>query len=91
MIPSGETFTYGVPNPAGFERYRIVQGLAHGSQDVQRQSTLLFMENLSHQDAGNYTCEVRSSFPAQSLWFSTSVELHLEGKDARVYLDCPEQ
>ena len=80
-IPSGETFTYMVRNPPGFERYRIVQGPAAISQNVRREATLLFMEMLSYQDAGNYTCEARSSASTQSPWFSASVELQLEGKD----------
>ena len=75
-IPSGETFTHLVPIPHGFERYRIVQGPV-GTPQVQ--STLLLVEMLSYQDAGNYTCEVRNS-SAQSPWFSASVELQLEGK-----------
>ena len=78
-IPSGQIFTYLEPNP-GFERYRILQGPAGQGQNVQREATLLFMEMISYQDAGNYTCEVRSSSPTQSPWFSASVELQLEGK-----------
>ena len=79
-IPSGETFTSTVPIPRGFERYRIVQGLADTRQGVRRESTLLFMEMLTYQDAGNYTCEVRSSASEQSPWFLASIELQLEGK-----------
>ena len=47
----------------------------------ERQSTLLFIgSNLTYQDAGTYTCEVRSSSaPAQSPWLSATVELQLEG------------
>ena len=78
-VPSGGTFTYLVPNPPGFERFRTFQGPAR--QGVQRESTLLFVERLSYKDAGNYTCEVRSSASAQSPWFSASVELQLKGKD----------
>ena len=78
-IPSGETFTYLVANPPGFERYRTVQGQGDVGEGVQTELTLLFMENLSYEDAGNYTCEVRSSASAQSPWFSTSVELQLKG------------
>ena len=92
-IPSGETFTYLVANPPGFERYRVVQGPTRdGRQGVQRESTLLFFENLSYQDAGNYTCEVRSSSgSAQSPWFSASVELQLEGRIHIIHLDGPVQ
>lgn len=68
-----------VPNPPGFERYRVFQGQGQ-TRSVQRESTLLFMEMLTYQDAGNYTCEVRSSVSAESPWFSASVELQLEGK-----------
>ena len=84
-IPSGATFTYLVPNAPGFERYRVVQGQGDVGQGV-RELTLLFMENLTYQDSGNYTCEVRSHF-AQSPWFSASVELQLGGKDMGIYLD----
>ena len=52
-IPSGETFTFWVSNPPGFERYRVVQGPSDGVQQ-----TILLLENPSYQDAGNYTCEV---------------------------------
>ena len=79
-IPSGETLTYMVRNPPDFERYRILQGPAGQGQNVRMEATLLFMEMISYQDAGNYTCEVRSSSPTQSPWFSASVELQLEGK-----------
>ena len=79
-IPSGETLTYMVHNPPGFERYRILQGPAGQGQNVRMEATLLFMEMISYQDAGNYTCEVRSSSSPQSPWFSASVELQLEGK-----------
>ena len=82
-IPSGETFTFWVSNPPGFERYRVVQGPSDGVQQ-----TILLLENLSYQDAGNYTCEVRSSSgSAQSPWFSASVELQLEGRKHPIHLD----
>ena len=92
-IPSGETFTNLVANPPGFEQYRVVQGPADGRQGVQRkESTVLILENLSYQDAGNYTCEVRSSSAsAQSPWFSASVELQLEGRIHIIHLDGPVQ
>ena len=90
-IPSGETFTHLVPIPRGFERYRIVQGPADTRQGVRRESTLLFMERLTYWDAGNYTCEVRSSVPEQSPWFSASVELQLEGRIHIIHLDGPVQ
>ena len=91
-IPSGETYTFGVTNPPGFERYQVVQGPADTRQGVQREATLLFLENLSYQDAGNYTCEVRSSSgSAQSPWFSASVELQLEGRIHIIHLDGPAQ
>ena len=89
--PSGETFTYLVPNPPGFERYRIFQGPFGVDQNVQREATLLFIEMLSYQDAGNYTCEVRSSVSTQSPWFSASVELQLEGEDTCIHLNDPVQ
>ena len=86
-IPSGETFTFWVSNPPGFERYRVVQGPSDGVQQ-----TILLLENLSYQDAGNYTCEVRSSSAsAQSPWFSASVELQLEGRTHIIHLDGPAQ
>ena len=91
-IPSGETLTYWVTNPPGFERYQVVQGTADTHQGVRREATLLFLENLSYQDAGNYTCEVRSSSgSAQSPWFSASVELQLEGRKHPIHLDGPVQ
>ena len=38
-----------------------------------------------YQDAGNYTCEVRSSSaPPQSEWLLAMVELRLEGKDSHL-------
>ena len=91
-IPSGETFTYMVPNPPGFERYQIVQGQGQTNvrQGAQRESTLLFMEMLSYRDAGNYTCEVRSSASTQSPWFSASIELQLEGKHTSMHMNDPE-
>ena len=88
-IPSGETITYMVPNLPGFERYRIVQG--QGGGQVQRESTILLVENLSYQDAGNYTCEARSSASTQSPWFSASVELQLEGRKHPIHLHGPVQ
>ena len=79
-IPSGEMFTFMVPNPPGFEQYAIF----HGQYKAGQVSTLLLVLNLSYKDAGNYTCEVRSSSaPAQSPWLSASVELQLEGRDTR--------
>ena len=87
--PSGETFTFMVANPPGFERYRILQGPAGQGQTVRMEATLLFMEMISYQDAGNYTCEVRSSSSTQSPWFSASVELQLEGEDTCIHLDDP--
>ena len=87
-IPSGEIFTYRVPNPPGFERYQVVQGPTDTRQGVQRESTLLFIERLTYQDAGNYTCEVRSSSAsAQSPWLSASFELQLEGKDTCMHMN----
>ena len=79
------------PNPPGFERYRVLQGQGQTSvgQGVNREAMLLFMERLSYQDAGNYTCEVRSSSGSeQSPWFSASVELQLEGRIHLIHLDC---
>ena len=87
--PSGETFTFMVLNPPGFERYRIFQGPRSVDQNVRREATLLFIEMLSYQDAGNYTCEVRSSASTQSPWFFASVELQLEGEDTCIHLDDP--
>ena len=79
-IPSGVTFT-SMTNLPGFERFRVSQGGVTTPQG-NRQSTLLIVLNLTYQDAGNYTCEVRRpSAPAQSPWLSTSVELQLEGKN----------
>ena len=89
--PSGETFTFMVRNPPGFERYRILQGPAGLDQNLRREATLLFIEMLSYQDAGNYTCEVRSSVSTQSPWFSASVELQLEGEDTCIHLNDPVQ
>ena len=79
-IPSGETFTFNVSNPPAFEQYAIYQGQYNVGQ-VRRESTVLLVLNLSYQDAGNYTCEVRSSASTQSPWFSASFELQLEGRD----------
>ena len=87
--PSGETFTFMVRIPPGFERYRILQGPAGQGQNVRMEATLHFIEMLSYQDAGNYTCEVRSSSSTQSPWFSASVELQLEGEDTCIHLDDP--
>ena len=68
-------------NLPGFERFRVSQGAVNIPQG-NRQSTLLIVLNLTYQDAGNYTCEVRSSSATtQSPWFSTFVELQLEGKN----------
>ena len=67
-------------NLPGFERFRVSQGAVNTPQG-DRQSTLLLVLNLSYQDAGNYTCEVRSSVSTQSPWLSASVELQLEGKN----------
>ena len=65
-----------------FEQFRVFQGRVNTDQG-ERQSTLYFFgRNLTYQDAGTYTCEVRSSSaPAQSPWLSASVEVELEGKD----------
>jgi len=50
-----------------------------------RNTTLLFMGSITYQDAGNYTCEVRSSSaPPQSEWLLAMVELQLEGKDSHL-------
>ena len=79
-IPSGVTIT-SMTNLPGFERFRVSQGAVNTPQG-DRQSTLLIVLNLTYQDAGTYTCEVRSSSaPAQSPWLSAAVELQLEGKD----------
>ena len=66
------------------EQFIVFQGRVNTDQG-ERQSTLLFFRrNLTYQDAGTYTCEVRSSSaPAQSPWISASVEVELEGKDTR--------
>ena len=43
--------------------------------------TILVVTSLSYQDAGNYTCEARSTAPgASSLWASASFELQLNCK-----------
>ena len=80
-----------VANPPGFDRYRILQVPTALGQTVWMEATVLFMEMISYQDAGNYTCEVRSSSPTQSPWFSASVELQLEGEDTCIHLDDPVQ
>ena len=67
----------------GFERFTVLQG----TDQEGRQLTLLRMAKLSYQDAGNYTCEVKSSSaPAQSPWLSASVELQLEGEDTCIVI-----
>ena len=44
-------------------------------------STILVVTSLSYQDAGNYTCEGRSTAPGASpLWASASFELQLNCK-----------
>jgi len=58
-IPSGQTFTVNQPSPPGFERFRVTQG-GVATQAGVRIATLLFIRNITYQDAGNYTCEVRS-------------------------------
>ena len=83
-IPSGQTFTFNQRNPPSFERFRVSQGDVPAGEG-RRQATLLFIQNLMYQDAGNYTCEARdSSAPAQSPWFLATVELQLEGKDSHL-------
>lgn len=80
-----------VPIPRGFERYRTVQGITDGVQGGRKESAVLFVERLTYQDAGNYTCEVRnSSAPEQSPWLSASTELQLEGKDKHIHMNVPE-
>jgi len=74
-IPSGQTFTNNQLPPPGFERFRVSQGIVATEAGV-RNTTLLFLGNITYQDAGNYTCEVRSSSaPPQSEWLLAMVEL----------------
>ena len=77
MIPSGQNFTFGEPDMPGFERFRVSQGGVPSSGGGTQIATLLFIQRVTYQDAGNYTCEVRA--PAQSLWLSATPELQLEG------------
>ena len=84
-IPSGLAFTNNQPSSPGFERFRVTQG-GVATQAGVRIATLLFIRNITYQDAGNYTCEVRSSSaPAQSPWLLATVELQLEGKDSYLH------
>ena len=71
----------------GFEQFSVLQG----TDQEGRQLTLLRVAKLSYQDAGNYTCEARSSASTQSPWFSASVELQLEGEDTCIHLNDPVQ
>ena len=82
-IPSGQIFSFNEINPPSFERFRVSQG---GVPTVEgpRQATLLFIQNLMYQDAGNYTCEARDSSAPASPWFLATVELQLEGKDSHL-------
>ena len=83
-LPSGQTFTNNQPLPPGFERFRVSQGRVATEAGV-RNTTLLFWGNITYQDSGNYTCEVRSSSaPPQSPWLLATVELQLEGKDSHL-------
>jgi len=83
-IPSGQTFTFSQVNPPSFERFRVTQGNVPTGEGP-RQATLLLIQSLTYQDAGNYTCEARdSSAPAQSPWFLATAELQLEGKDSHL-------
>ena len=78
--PSGEMFKITI---LGFEQFTVLQG----TDQEGRQLTLLRVAKLSYQDAGNYTCEVKSSSaPAQSPWLSASVELQLEGEDTCIVI-----
>ena len=83
-IPSGQTFTFNELNLPNFERFRVSQGNVPAGEGP-RQATLLLIQSLTYQDAGNYTCEVRnSSAPPQSEWLLATVELQLEGKDSHL-------
>ena len=83
-LPSGQIFTFNQPLPPGFERFRVSQGRLATEEGV-RSTTLLVLRNIMYQDAGNYTCEVRSSSaPPQSEWLLAMVELRLEGKDSHL-------
>ena len=80
IIPGGQIYTF----MGDFDRFGVSQGQVQTSQGAGP-ATRLRVNNQSYRDAGNYTCEVRSSSAsAQSPWLSASVELQFEGKDTRI-------
>ena len=97
ITPNGQTITFTnnsyvtvtfVNNSIMFttsaEPFKVFQGQVNTDQGDRRSTLLFFGRSLTYQDAGTYTCEVRSSSaPAQSPWLSASVEVELEGKNTR--------